>query len=140
MNLGKINIISPPDRLFNTSLTYFLIKPSTKVKTQFQQILSHVNDEINVYIYDTNESNIEWMLSVVQSADCVVIDLDNCDPMTKNFMSLLIAQPNVYYLTSDEITPWQLISRNRVYNLDWIVAQLAEDDDDFEDDDDGDYE
>jgi hypothetical protein len=31
-------------------------------------------------------------------------------------------------LTSDEITPWHLISRNRIYNLDWILDALKDQD------------
>lgn len=125
MALGKINLITPPDKLFNLNPGYLLIKPSTKVKMQFQQILSQVDNDINVYIYDTDETNIEWMLSVSQQADFIIIDIDNCDLVTKQFVSFLLAQPNSFYMTNDEITPWQLINRNRIYNLDWITDVLG---------------
>ena len=129
MNLGKINLITPPDKLFNLNPGYLLIKPSTKVKMQFQQLLSQCEDDVNVYIYDTDESNIEWMLSVSQQADIIIIDIDNCDDITKQFVSFLLAQPNTHYLTSDEVTPWGLISRNRIYNLDWILDALKDQED-----------
>jgi len=132
MNLGKINLITPPDKLFNLNFGYLLIKPSTKVKMQFQQLLSQSDDDINVYIYDTDESNIEWMLSVSQQADTIIIDIDNCDDITKQFVSFLLAQPNSHYLTTDEITPWGLISRNRIYNLDWILEVINKEEDDNE--------
>lgn len=125
MAFGKINLITPPDKLFNLNPGYLLIKPSTKVKMQFQQILSQVDNDINVYIYDTDETNIEWMLSVSQQADFIIIDVDNCDLVTKQFVSFLLAQPNSFYMTNDEITPWQLINRNRIYNLDWITDVLG---------------
>lgn len=130
MNLGKINLITPPDKLFNLNPGYLLIKPSTKVKMQFQQLLSQSDDDLNVYIYDTDEADIEWMLSVSQQADVIIIDIDNCDPITKQFVSFLLAQPNTHYLTNDEITPWQLISRNRIYNLDWILDAIGKEEDD----------
>jgi hypothetical protein len=129
MNLGKINLITPPDKLFNLNPGYLLVKPSTKVKMQFQQLLSQSIDDLNVYIYDTDESNIEWMLSVSQQADIIIIDIDNCDDITKQFVSFLLAQPNTHYLTSDEVTPWGLISRNRIYNLDWILDALKDQED-----------
>jgi hypothetical protein len=136
MNLGKINLITPPDKLFNINPGYLLVKPSTKIKMQFQQILSQCNMDVNVYIYDTDEADIEWMLSVSQQADFVILDIDNCDATTKNFISFLLAQPNSYYITNDEITPWQLISRNRIYNLDWITEVInAVDDGDEEQED-----
>ena len=128
MNLGKINLITPPDKLCNLNPGYLLVKPSTKVKMQFQQLLSQSIDDLNVYIYDTDESNIEWMLSVSQQADIIIIDIDNCDDITKQFVSFLLAQPNTHYLTSDEVTPWGLISRNRIYNLDWILDALKDQD------------
>ena len=138
MNLGKINLITPPDKLFNLNPGYLLIKPSTKVKMQFQQLLSQSDDDLNVYIYDTDEADIEWMLSVSQQADIIIIDIDNCDSITKQFVSFLLAQPNTHYLTNDEITPWQLISRNRIYNLDWILDALGKEEDDEEDEEESD--
>ena len=139
MNLGKINLITPPDKLFNLNMSYLLVKPSVTVKQQFQQILSHNIDELNVFVYDDNETDIGWLLSVAMQADCTIIDVDNCDPVTKLFVTFLLAQPNTHYITNDEITPYGLISKNRIYNLDWIVAQVIgqDDDDEGEDTEDG---
>lgn len=128
MNLGKINVITPPDKLFNLNLSYLLVKPSLNVKQQFQTILSHNIDELNVFIFDEDETDISWLLSVAMQADITIIDIDNCDPTTKLFATFLLAQPNTHYITSDEITPYGLISKNRIYNLDAIVAQLVGDD------------
>ena len=129
MNLGKINLITPPDKLFNLNPGYLLIKPSNKVKMQFQQILSQSIDDLNVYIFDEEETDIEWMLSVSQQVDFIIIDIDNCDPITKLFVSFLLAQPNTFYLTNDEVNPWGLISRNRIYNLNWITDALNKNND-----------
>ena len=128
MNLGKINVITPPDKLFNLNLSYLLVRPSLNVKQQFQTILSHNIDELNVFIYDENENDISWFLSVAMQADITIIDVDNCDPTTKLFTTFLLAQPNTHYITNDEITPYGLISKNRIYNLDAIIAQLTGDD------------
>jgi hypothetical protein len=134
MNSGKINLITPPDTLFNLNPGYLLVKPSTKIKMQFQTLLSAIDDDINVYVYDTDEADIPWMLNAAQNADFVIIDIDNCDPITKQFVSFMLAQPNSYYMTNDEITPWGIISRNRIYNLDWILEVLQAQDDDSEED------
>ena len=99
---------------------------------QFQTLLSAVDDDINVYVYDTEEADIAWMLNASQHADFVIIDVDNCDEITKSFVSFMLAQPNSYYMTSDEITPWNLISRNRIYNLDWILEILESNGEDEE--------
>jgi hypothetical protein len=133
MNLGKINLITPPDKLFNLNLSYLLVKPSMNVKQQFQTVLSHNLDELNVFIYDEKDNDIGWLLSVAMQADITVIDIDNCDPTTKLFTTFMLAQPNTHYITNDELTPYGLISKNRIYNLDAIVASLTEEDE--EDDD-----
>ena len=131
MNLGKLNLITPPDKLFNQNINYLLIKPSTDIKIQFQQILSQLIDDINVFIFDEKESDMDWMLSVAHQCDAVIIDIDNCDPVTKNFVSYLLSMPYCHYITTDELTPWNLISKNRIYNLDILIQ---EDEDEEEED------
>ena len=130
MNLGKITVITPPDKLFNLTLGYLLVKPSVTTKQQFQTILSKSIDDVNVFIYDQEESDISWLLGVAHQADVVIIDIDNCDIITKQFVSFIIAQPNAHYITSDEITPYNLISKNRIYNLDQLVEQLQDEEED----------
>jgi len=134
MNLGKINLITPPDRLFNINLSYLLVYPSKTTKTQFQQIIERLDEDVNVFMLE-EETDIEWLLSVGQTVDLVVIDIDRCDPVTKNFVSFLLANPNVYYLTEDTAIPWGLISRNRITDLNWILEHLDARTDDNDDDD-----
>ena len=133
MNLGKITLITPPDKLFNMNLAYLLIKPSNHVKEQFQTILSASIDDLNVFVFDNDDHDIDWLLSISQQVDCIIIDIDNCDTMTQKFVTFIIAQPNAYYITKDDITPYNLISKNRIYNLDWIVEKIKNE----EDEDDG---
>jgi len=127
MNLGKITLITPPDKIFNMNLSYLLVKPSNYVKEQFQTILSQCIDDLNVFIYDNDDMDIGWVLSTAQQVDAVIIDIDNCDPITQTFVTFLLAHPNSHYITSDELTPYHLISRNRIYDLDWIVEQINKD-------------
>jgi hypothetical protein len=127
MNLGKITVITPPDKLFNLNLSYLLVKPSIVVKEQFQTILSHVLDDLNVFIYDSEENDVDWLLSVANQVDIVIIDIDNCDYVTKQFVTFMLAQSNCHYITNDEITPYGLISKNRIYSLEQIIEQLNDD-------------
>ena len=134
MNLGKITVITPPDKLFNLTLSYLLVHPSLHVKQQFQAILSKSIDDINIFIYDQDDSDISWLLSVAQQVDMLIIDVDNCDTTTQKFVTFMLAQPYAYYLTSDETTPYKLISRNRIYDLEWI-KQLNQGEEEEEEDD-----
>lgn len=120
MNLGKINVITPPDKLFNNNPSILLVKPTTDVKQAFQKYISQVVDELNVFVFDEPETDIDWLLSVHNLADVSIIDIDNCDVITKNFICLMLAQQDTYYITKDELTPYGLISKNRIYDLDSI--------------------
>ena len=133
MNLGKITLITPPDKLFNMNLSYLLVKPSNHIKQQFQTILSASMDDLNVFIYDTEDMDVSWLLSIAIQVDCVIVDIDNCDAITQRFVTFMLAQPNAHYITSDDITPYNLISKNRIYNLDLIVEQLKNQEDEDND-------
>lgn len=134
MNLGKINIITPPDQLFNLNPSLLLVNPSLAVKQQMQKYLSCSIDEVNVFVYDDTEQNLDWLLSVHFRADVTVIDIDNCDPTTKLFVTYMIAHPETYYISNDELTPYGLISKNRIYDLDAIpfFHKIGEEDDEEE--------
>lgn len=136
MNLGKITLITPPDKIFNSNLSYLLVKPSNYVQQQFQEILSHADDDLNVFVFDEMAHDITWLLSVALQVDIVIIDVDNCDSVTQKFITFMLAQPNVYYITKDETTPYNIISKNRIYNLDLIVDQIRDQEEDEEEDDD----
>lgn len=135
MNLGKITVITPPDKLFNLTLSYLLVKPSLLVKEQFQAILSQSIDDLNVFIFDQDETDISWLLSTAQQVDVVIIDVDNCDLITHKFITFMLAQGNSHYITNDELTPYNLISKNRIYNLDSIVEQFKQDQEEDKDSD-----
>jgi len=134
MNLGKITLITPPDKLFNMNMSYLLIKPSQTVKEQMQSILSRSIDDINIFVFDEEDTDIDWMLSIAQQVDRIFIDVDNCDSITKTFVTFMLAQPNANYITTDETTPYSLISKNRIYNLDQIVEQLKDTEGDMDED------
>ena len=130
MNLGKITLITPPDKLFNLNLSYLLVKPSNYIKQQFQSILSKSIDDLNIFMFDEQETDISWMLSVAQQVDVVIVDIDNCDVITQKFVTFLLAQPNAHYITKDETTPYNLISKNRIWDLDQIVEQFSDNEED----------
>lgn len=134
MNLGKINLITPPDKLFNINPSLLLVNPSLNVKQQMQKYLSCSIDDVNVFVYDDSDSDFEWLLSVHQYADVSVVDIDNCDPTTKLFVTFMIAHPQTYYITNDELTPYGLISKNRIYDLDAIpfFNKIGEEDEEDE--------
>jgi hypothetical protein len=131
MNLGKINVITPPDKLYNMTPGLLLVKPSLDLKEHFQKQIAKFPSELNVFVFGDEETDIDWLLSVHKMSDITVIDVDNCDTVTKSFVTLMLSFPDAYYMTKDEVTPYSLISKNRIYDFDSIpFFILVEEDED----------
>jgi len=118
--MDQITVITPPDKLLNSTPSLLVITPSTDVKIKIHDFISTYPNKLNVYFYEGSDSDPEWVLTVIPIVNCVVFDLDNSDPVIRNFASYIISKSNVFYLTNDTYTPYNLISNNRVYNLNFL--------------------
>lgn len=118
--MDQITVITPPDKLFNSTPSLLVISPGNDVKIKVHDFISTYPDELNVYFYENSDADPAWVLSVVSLVNCVVFDLDNADPVMRNFASYIISKSNVFYLTNDTLTPYNLISNNRVYDLNFL--------------------
>jgi len=125
--MDKINLITPPDVLHNQSIDILLIRPTTEIKEHIQNILSQVDKPFNIYLYDPRteeEIDIAWLLAVARMSEYTIISVDNLVSFERNFSSYVISLPKVYYLTNDNVTPYNKISTNRIYSLDWLYDTL----------------
>ncbi len=119
--MNDITIITPPDVLYNEVFSILLIHPDDNIKNIINSILIKSRQSINLFFYDLyNDHDIDWLLSNVKKCEVVILDLDNCHSLTDRFASYIIAQPNTFYLTRDNLTPYNLISKNRIYDLSWL--------------------
>jgi len=121
--MTKINVITPPDILHNQNESILLIYPSTELRQEFQNYLEVVGKSINVYLYDPTEEEVDvaWLLALAKICEVVILDLDQMQPLEKKFASYLISLPNTFYLTKDDVTPYNKLSLNRVYDLKWLI-------------------
>ena len=126
--MTKLNLITPPDRLYNNNYSFLLIYPSTTVKEQFNNIISDDDRALNVYLYEVeqDEHDPDWLLGLAKQADCVILDIDNCPSSIASLASYFIANTNTYWLTNGEQMWYNKISPNRIYNLDSIVGGTIE--------------
>jgi hypothetical protein len=125
--MSKINFITPPDLLHNKATSFLLIYPSNEVKVQFQNLLAKFDIPINVYFYEPtkeDEQNIPWLINVANLVDYTILDVDNVVDVERNFVSYFISLTNTFYLTKADNVPYNLISVNRIYNLDWLYNSL----------------
>jgi hypothetical protein len=114
--LTQISVITPPDKLYNKAHSFVLIYPDDDIKEQLQNLIADWDVPINVYLYEAEA--IDWLLDIVQSADAVVLNLDNSDTQVRDLASYLVSLPNVFWLTKAEISVYNKLSVNRIYNLD----------------------
>ena len=126
--MNKINLITPPDRLYNNDYSFLLIYPSTIIKEQFNNLVSNIDRAFNVYLYEVgqDEHDPDWLLGLSKQADCVILDIDNCPSNIASLASYFIANSNTYWLTNGEQMWYNKISPNRIYNLDSIVGGTFE--------------
>lgn len=126
--MHKINLITPPDKLFNNNFSFLLIYPSNSVKEQFQNAIATVDYPFNVYFYEADNlsHDADWLLSMAKIVDIVIFDIDNAEPEIRNLASYLIANPNTYWLTNDSKSFYNKLSVNKVYNLDFIQQKIGE--------------
>ena len=122
--MQKINIVTPPDLLFNDSFQLLLVYPSKQVQDELQnKFLATTNMDINVYVYDkpvqTNEE-IKWLLNVFKQCDTAIIDVDNTSPWARDLLSYMIAKNKTYWLTNSQDSVYNNLSNNKVYDLDFL--------------------
>jgi len=124
-----VNVITPPDILHTQVESFLLVQPSVNIRQQFQNLIKDFERPMNVYLYDpkdVDEHDYEWLLNVCRLADYTIIDVDNLDTVVKNLASYMISLPKTFWLTNDEVTPYNKLSINRIYNLDWLYEKLKE--------------
>jgi hypothetical protein len=127
--MSSINIITPPDFLYNQATSFLLVRPSKSVRVQFENLLKKFTKPINVYLYDLQgdiPADYKWLLAATKIVNYTILDIDNLDPIERNLASYFVSIPNTFYLTNDEKTPYNMISVNRIYNLDWLYDILMD--------------
>lgn len=120
--MDNITVITPPDILYNKTESILLVSPNQDLKNQLQDFLMHYPSAMNVYFCEpeTGTDGIEWIIQVSKIAKCVILDLDNTTELVRAFSTYLISHSNVFYLTNDNFTPYNIISTNRIYDLSWL--------------------
>lgn len=118
-----INLITPPDILYNQNKSILLVHPSNEIKEQLNDVLKHIEIDVDIYLYE-KEDEEKWLLQLHRMCDYVVIDIDNCPQYTKSAVSYLVSFPNTFWLTNGEHMYYNSISNKRIYNLDWIGGKF----------------
>lgn len=123
--MTKINIITPPDKLFNKNYTILLIGARQALLDEIQNsVLPSWNHNTNIYYCDKDTSHtddIDWLLSVFAMSDLVLLDVDNCSIAIRNLTSYFVSEEKTYWLTNEQQPVYNHLSKNRIYNAQFML-------------------
>ena len=124
---NKINLITPPDHLYNNNFSFNLINTNDIEKEKVSLFLKKQEDnkEINLYAY-SNENNPSWLLKTVNGKIPTYINLDNTTDISVKYISYILSMSNVYYYTNDKNNKeiYSLINVNFVDNVNSFLDKV----------------
>jgi hypothetical protein len=124
---NKINLITPPDHLYNNNFSFNLINTNDIEKEKVSLFLKKQEDnkEINLYAY-SNENNPNWLLKTVNGKIPTYINLDNTTDISVKYISYILSMSNVYYYTNDKNNKeiYSLINVNFVDNVNSFLDKV----------------
>lgn len=122
-----INLITAPDKLHTTELSFLLLNPSNSIKEQFNDVIKSVDRTVNLYLYEEYpetgyaDRDVEWLLDVIQLVDYIILDID----MIKDLEWLvghILSFDKTYYLTEHPKRAYNVLNTHRVFD----IKQIAE--------------
>lgn len=114
---NKITLVTPPDMILNRVQTILLITPAEDIKHSLEHFLSTLKANINVYVYDENQRDHKWLLTVAVRANAVIVDCDRIPEDLSHFLSYIISMPNTYYRVSNPKVDYLLINPNKFHDF-----------------------
>lgn len=126
--MSDITLVTPPDKYYSQEYSFLLVYPSAVVKSQFQDLVEKFDKPIIVYLYEKEEQDHEpeWLLDCFYKADCVIIDIDNCDTKIRDLTSYFIAKEKTFWLTNSGDNLYNMISKNRIFGLDFLSSKIGD--------------
>ena len=127
MNDPVLNLITPPDKLFNNNKSFLLMNPSDIVKEQFNEMAKQLGENLNVYLFDAETPDVGWLLDIVNQVDTIILDIDNTRNEYQWLIGYLLSFDKTFYLTKAEEMSYNVINTRRIYD----VRQIAEENQSF---------
>ena len=111
-----INLITPPDKLFNNNPSLLLFNPSDSIKESFNDCANNLSQQINLYLSEEEQQDIGWTLDVANSVDNIIVDVDNTK-QEQWLIGYLLGLDKTFYLTNQPETVYNIINVNRIYDI-----------------------
>jgi len=124
--MQNINLITPPDIIYNNSFKILIINLSIEERETLQSILINLDNNLDIYMYDNIENlYFDWLLSLLKICDMCIINLDRLSILLKTLESFIISHSHTFYMTKGENILYPKISNNRIYDLYQIQHKIG---------------
>ena len=78
--MPEVKLITPPDTIHDSSLSVLLINFDDQLKTQFNDAMSGISQDINIYLYDFERMiNEQWLIGAISIVDHIIINTKGLD-------------------------------------------------------------
>ena len=116
MSEPVLNLITSPDKLFNDNQSLLLVNPSDSIKENFNHYAQQFENDVNLYLYENSETDLRWLLEVVETVDHIILDIDNTK-ISPWIIGHLLGFGKTFYLTNTPESVYNIINNNRIYEL-----------------------
>ena len=116
MSEPVLNLITSPDKLFNDNQSLLLVNPSDSIKENFNHYAQQFENDVNLYLYENSETDLRWILEVVETVDHIILDIDNTK-VSPWIIGHLLGFGKTFYLTNTPESVYNIINNNRIYEL-----------------------
>ncbi len=113
----SIKIITPPDIIFDRAPSILLICPGEDISTNLNKFLLDNPCSMNIYLFDNNQDDVQWLLTLVKISNNIIVDIDNVNDFISQFLSYILSFPNTYYRCLNEKAPWGLLNKNKFFDF-----------------------
>jgi hypothetical protein len=114
---NKIKVVTAPDIVFDQSFNILVISPANDLTKSLEDFVVSRLKSMNLYFYLGSENDLKWLLTIAKIADCVIIDLDNCNEQISPFIAYILSLPNTHYRTNNISIDWSILNKNRFYDF-----------------------
>jgi len=125
--MPEICLITPPDIVHNYDCTILLIYPNEDIKEQMNNVLGDIKGSLNLYLYEptADEHDPQWLYTVAEKSDIIILDIDNCDNLTRSSLAYFLGMSKTYWLTKGEDLYYNNLSNKRVYDVESIKDKIG---------------
>lgn len=116
--MSEVKLITPPDSIHDSNKSVLLINFNDELKEGFNNAMTGIDFDINIYLYDFERMlNEQWLISTVSLVDHIIINTNGLDGHW--LLGYILSKSKTLYFAPDNgKQPYKLLNANRIYSFD----------------------